>query len=60
MRHRFSLAELRHRSLREYRQRAEWEDDYRRAFKRDVFIHHAVRVTAWAIVSFTILILLFR
>ena len=55
---RFSLAQLRHLTLRQQRERAEWEDAYRRAVKREAFVHHALRVITCALVATAILAIL--
>ena len=59
MKYRFSLVQLRNLTLRQQRERAEWEDAYRHAVKREAFIHHAVRVIMCALVAVAILAILF-
>jgi hypothetical protein len=58
MRYKPSLAQLRHLTLREQRQRDEWEEAYRSAVKRETLMLYAVRAIASALVGVTILALL--
>jgi hypothetical protein len=59
MRYKLSLAQRRHLTFREQRERDEWEEAYRRAVRRETFMHYTVRAIACALVSVTILALLF-
>ena len=42
MRYKLSLAQRRHLTLREQRERDEWEEAYRRAVRRETFMHYTV------------------
>jgi hypothetical protein len=59
MRYNLSLAQRRHLTLHEQRERDEWEEAYRRAVRREAFMHYTVDAIVCALVGVTILALLF-